>query len=133
MTSGGHRRVSCSLLHPRLLSVLALLAALLPLQGSASAPAVQILHPLEGQQLAASWQNVLIASIQGFRAPEDGTVAIYINDVLAARLEQWPGAVELPALPPGEHSIALSLQVPSSQHNIYPDLENFPDLESHGF
>jgi len=35
-----------------------------PAVGILEGPTVQILHPLEGQSLAAEWQNVLIASIE---------------------------------------------------------------------
>ena len=37
----------------------------------------------------------------GFRAPEDGTVAIYINDVLTARLDT---CFPMPAQPPRAHA-----------------------------
>mmetsp|Transcript_12175 Transcript_12175/g.42357 ORF Transcript_12175/g.42357 Transcript_12175/m.42357 type:complete len:1028 (-) Transcript_12175:32-3115(-) len=73
-------------------------------------PAVQILHPCEGQVISAAWQDVLIASIQHFDVPKDGTVAVYIDNQLAARLRERPTSLGLPVLPEGEHEIAVSLQ-----------------------
>ena len=73
-------------------------------------PYVKILHPAQGQTVAAEWQGMLIASVGNFEVPAHGSVAVYLDDALAARLAEWPQTLMLPQLPDGAHSIAVSLQ-----------------------
>lgn len=45
---------------------------------------------------------MLIASLSNFKPPVDGSVAIYIDDSLAARLLEWPPSVMLPQVSQSE-------------------------------
>eukprot|EP00960_Hanusia_phi_P034533 751138-Hanusia_phi.AAC.1 len=87
-----------------------LLASLVYPASPQGSPAVQILHPAHEQIISAGWQDILIASIQHFDVPGDGTVAVYIDNHFAIRLSSWHGSLTLPVLLAGEHEIALSLQ-----------------------
>jgi len=73
-------------------------------------PYVKILHPADGQTISSEWQGMLIASVGTFKVPADGSIAVYIDDTLAARMVEWPHTLMLPQLADGRHSIALSLQ-----------------------
>lgn len=83
--------------------------------------AVEILHPASGQILAAPWQDLVIASVRCFSPPSDGSIAVYIDDVLSSRLNSWPMTLFLPPLSNGLHTIALSLQTDDevlAQHEV---------------
>jgi hypothetical protein len=43
-----------------------------------------------------TWQGVLIASVGNFQVGAHGSVAVYIDDTLAARLVEWPQTVMIP-------------------------------------
>ena len=103
-------------------------------------PFVKILHPASGQTVSASWQvsgglhlhhvrqcdalaalrraltsvwnvqGLMVASVGNFEVPTAGSIAVYVDDALAARLVEWPQTLHMPQLADGTHSIALSLQ-----------------------
>jgi hypothetical protein len=53
---------------------------------------------------------VQIVAVEGFNAPAEGTIAIYVDNHLVVRMDTLPVAVSLPVFSPGAHSIVASLQ-----------------------
>ncbi len=58
----------------------------------------------------SSIRCVQILAVKGFNLPTDGTVAIYVDNRLIARIDALPVAASLPVFPTGTHSIVASLQ-----------------------
>lgn len=78
---------------------------------------VEILHPSEGQVISAGWQDLMIVSLRCrgplfplSRLPEGVSIAVYVNDLLAARTTEIPTFFNLPPLRPGNHTFFVAIE-----------------------